>query len=109
MKTFIKNSHCLILPSYHEGMANTLLEAGAMGRPLITSNISGCKEAVIDKETGYLVNVQDIEHLYDIILKFYLLTLEQKRNMGYKSYEYIKLNFDKKCVVNDTIRKLRGD
>ncbi len=42
VKPYIEKCHCFVLPSYHEGMANTLLEAGAMGRPLITSNIHGC-------------------------------------------------------------------
>jgi galacturonosyltransferase len=106
VKPFIEKAHCFVLPSYHEGMANTLLEAGAMGRPLITSNISGCKEALIDSETGYLVNVKDSEDLYIKILKFHLLAPQQKKKMGSKSCEIIKLKFDKKDVVNKTIMKL---
>ncbi len=47
VKKFIKQCHCFILPSYHEGMANTLLEAGSMGRPLITSNIHAVKRPLI--------------------------------------------------------------
>ena len=54
VKPFIKKCDCFVLPSYHEGMANTLLECGAMGRPLITSRIHGCMEAVRDGENGYL-------------------------------------------------------
>jgi galacturonosyltransferase len=109
VKSFIKKAHCFILPSYHEGMANTLLESGAMGRPLITSNIPGCKEAVIDGETGYLVNVEDSEDLYNKMLEFILLSSKQKKIMGYKSSEYIKGKFDKKNVVNKTIKRLRGE
>ena len=61
---FIQESNCVVLPSYHEGMANTLLESASVGRPIITSDIYGCKEAVVDKKSGYLVKVQDKEDLY---------------------------------------------
>ena len=54
VRPFIRNSHCFVLPSWHEGMANTNLECAAMGRPLITSRIHGCMEAVIDGESGLL-------------------------------------------------------
>ena len=45
---------CVVLPSYHEGMSNVLLEAAATGRPVITSNIPGCNEAVDDDKSGLL-------------------------------------------------------
>lgn len=46
MKHFYAMADCVVLPSYHEGMSNVLLEAAASGRPLITSDIPGCREAV---------------------------------------------------------------
>ena len=55
VRPFIEQSHCFVLPSWHEGMANTNLESAASGRPVITSNIPGCLEAVIDGETGFLI------------------------------------------------------
>ena len=64
VRPFIAKAHCFVLPSYHEGMANTNLESAAMGRPVITSNIPGCKEAVIDEWSGFLCNVKDSEDLY---------------------------------------------
>ncbi|WP_461206052.1 glycosyltransferase family 4 protein [Clostridium sp. DL1XJH146] len=103
VKPFIEKSHCFVLPSYHEGMANTLLECGAMGRPLITSDIHGCKEAVIDKKNGYLVNVKDSEDLFLKIKKFIDLSYVEKMNMGRNSREHIENVFDKKKVVKKTI------
>jgi glycosyltransferase involved in cell wall biosynthesis len=50
---------CVVLPSYHEGMSNVLLEASAVGRLVITSNIPGCREAVEDGKSGYLCNEAD--------------------------------------------------
>ncbi|WP_144508378.1 glycosyltransferase family 4 protein [Bacillus mycoides] len=106
VKPFIKQSHCFVLPSYHEGMANTLLECGAMGRPLITSNISGCKEAVQDNKSGFLVSVKSSEDLYNKIKRFIELPYEDKVTMGQASQKYIEQVFDKEKVVNMTIREL---
>lgn len=105
VKPFIKKCHCFVLPSYHEGMANTLLEAGAMGRPLITSNIFGCKEAV--NGNGYVVNVTDIEDLYSKIKKFISLTYDEKKQMGTQSRYHISQVFDKRKIVQETIKGLR--
>lgn len=106
VKPFIRQSHCFVLPSYHEGMANTLLECGAMGRPLITSNIHGCLEAVKDGETGYLCNVKDANDLYMKMKKFIELPYEEKREMGQLSHEHVAHVFDKKKVVEETIKEI---
>lgn len=107
VKPFIENAHCFVLPSYHEGMANTLLESGAMGRPLITSNIPGCREAVVEGGNGYLTNVADSEHLYKILCKFIELSYESKRKMGSFSRKHIESNFNKYEVVKETMQILK--
>lgn len=104
VKPYIERCHCFILPSYHEGMANTLLEAASMGRPLITSNISGCKEAI--NNNGYLVNVRDSNNLYNNIKKFVLLNYEDKVMMSKNSRKHIKEVFDRRKIVGDTIKRL---
>ncbi|MHC1684881.1 MAG: glycosyltransferase family 4 protein [Clostridiaceae bacterium] len=106
VRSFIKRSHCLILPSYHEGMANTLLESAAMGRPLITSNIFGCKEAVANEDNGYLVNVKDSKDLFDKIKKFIELPYEEKIKMSYNSRRLMEKVFDKSKIVKKTINKI---
>jgi len=106
VKPFIKETHCFVLPSYHEGMANTLLECGAMGRPLITSNIHGCLEAVKDGETGYLCEVKNGESLYDKMKQFVELAYEKKVEMGEKSYKYVSDKFDKRKVVDKTVKEI---
>ena len=103
VKPFIRKSHCFVLPSYHEGMANTLLECGAMGRPLITSNIHGCLEAVDDGRAGYLCNVKDADDLYEKMKRFIELPYEQKEEMGRLSHEYVAVRFDKRKVVEETV------
>lgn len=106
VKPYIQASHCCILPSYHEGMSNTLLEAASMGRPLITSNINGCKEAVIDGESGYLCNVRDGEDLYLKVKQFIELPYEKKAQMGVISRKHIENNFNRERVVEKVISLL---
>lgn len=108
VKPFIRQAHCFVLPSYHEGMANTLLECGAMGRPLITSNIHGCLEAVKDGETGFLCNAKDTDDLYGKMKRFFELPYERKKDMGRLSHEFVAGVFDKKKVVEETVKEIMG-
>ena len=105
---FIQKCNCVILPSYHEGMANTLLESASVGRPIITSNIHGCMESVVDGKSGYLVNVQDKEDLYLKIKKFIELPYDEKVNMGKIARKHMEENFDKNDVVDKTIKVVVG-
>lgn len=104
VKPFIKQCHCFILPSYHEGMANTLLESASMGRPLITSNISGCKEAV--NNNGYLVKVKDSNDLYLKIKEFIELDYQNKVILSKNSRKHIEEVFDKRKVEKETMKGL---
>ena len=109
VKPFIEKCHCFVLPSYHEGMANTLLEAGAMGRPLITSNIHGCLEAVEEERNGYLAEAKNAEALLRQLEKFLELSYEERKGMGQASREVVQERFDKKKVVGKTIRELERE
>ena len=104
VKPFIKQCHCFILPSYHEGMANTLLESASMGRPLITSNINGCKEAI--NNNGYLVKVKDSNDLYLKIKEFIELDYQDKVILSKNSRKHIEEVFDKRKVVKETMKGL---
>lgn len=103
VRPFIEQCHCFILPSYHEGMANTLLECASMGRPLITSDIHGCKEAVIDGENGYLVKIKNKNDLYEKISIFINSSTILKIEQGKVSRKHIMTRFNKKNVVSKTI------
>ena len=107
VKPFIEHAHCVILPSWHEGMSNTLLEGAAMCRPLITNRIHGCMEAVIEGETGFLAERQDAESLFKQIMRFAALPYEQKKKMGLKGRAYMKERFDKKKVVEETLSYIK--
>lgn len=106
VRPFIARCHCFVLPSWHEGMANTLLEAGAMGRPLITSRIHGCLEAIREEKSGFLCNEKEVENLYATLIKFLELPYKEKKIMGQLGRKYMEEVFDKRKVVDATIGKL---
>ena len=106
VRPFIANSNCFVLPSWHEGMANTNLECASSGRPVITSNINGCMESVIDGKSGYLVEVKNPESLYIAMKRFLKLSYKERKKMGEAGRRHIETVFDKKKVVADTIKYL---
>lgn len=106
VRPFIKEAHCFVLPSWHEGMANTNLECAASGRPVITSSIAGCREAVLDECSGYLCEKQNAEDLYSKMMRFVLLNHEEQKNMGIMGRRHMEQYFDKKIVVRETLEQL---
>lgn len=106
VRPFIEKSHCFVLPSWHEGMANTNLECAAMGRPVITSNIHGCLEAVEDGVTGYLCEKQNTDDLCMKMKKMCRLSFEERKAMGIDGRIRMANLFDKRKVVEETVRCL---
>lgn len=106
VKPYIAECMCTVLPSYHEGMSNTLLECAAMGRPIITSDIAGCRESLVDGKSGYLVNVRDSKDLFEKMNQFCELSYEERKAMGLESRKHIEKLFDKDKVVKETIKRM---
>lgn len=106
VRPFIRNCHCFVLPSWHEGMANTNLEAAAMGRPVITSNIHGCLEAVEDGVSGYLSKRRNSKNLYKVMKRFAELSYEERKAIGVAGRKHMEEVFDRKKVVKRTIDHL---
>lgn len=70
VKPFIADSHVYVLPSYHEGLPRSVLEAMAMGRPIITTRVPGCKETIVNNENGFLIPSKNISSLVEKITWF---------------------------------------
>jgi len=66
----IASSNVYVLPSYREGTPRTVLEAMAMGRPVITTDVPGCRETVVDGDNGFLVSVQAVDELASAMVQF---------------------------------------
>lgn len=106
MSEMLKSCHCVVLPSYKEGMSNALLEAAAVGRPLIASNVSGCREIVEDGVNGFLCMPCDAESLYISMKRFLDLSFEKIVEMGSESRCKVEAEFDRQIVVVRMVEKV---
>ena len=103
---FYEAADCVVLPSYHEGMSNVLLEGAATGRALITSDIPGCREAVEDGVSGYLCPTKDADALCDAMRRFAELPEDRQAEMGRRGRTRMEQRFSKTAVVAETIKHL---
>ena len=104
VRPYIRRSHCFVLPSWHEGMANTNLECAASCRPVITSDIAGCREAVINGVSGFLCNPKNVDSLYTEMKKITELDSGIREKMGLAGREHMEKFFDRRGVVEETVR-----
>ena len=98
VRPLIKDAHIYVLPSYHEGLPRSTLEAMSMGRPVITTNASGCKETVKEGVNGFLVPVASIDILAEKMIWF-IEHSDQIEPMGIASRRMVEEKFDV-CKVN---------
>lgn len=106
VRPYYQQADCVVLPSYHEGMSNVLLEAAACGRPVITSDINGCREAVDPDVSGFLCKAEDEESLYQQMKKMALLSRDTRKAMGIAGRKKMEQEFDKDAVVRKTIEAI---
>lgn len=96
----IKKCDCIVLPSYYnEGLSRSLMEAIAMGKPVITTNMPGCREAVEEGLNGYLVTPKSVESLVEAFEMFIKLTPGQRNAMGQYSRQKAESEFDIRKVI----------
>lgn len=104
---FQRISACTIHPTYYpEGMSNVLLESAACGRPIITTDRSGCREIIDDGVNGYICKQKDAQDLIKQIEKFLELSWEERRAMGLAGRAKVEREFDRKIVVNAYLEEL---
>lgn len=100
MKPIYQMISCTIHPTYYpEGLSNVLLESAASGRPIITTNRSGCREVVEDGINGYVVKQQDSQDLIEKIEKFLSLSIDERKAMGLAGRAKVEREFDRQIVI----------
>lgn len=99
VRPYLKDVHCTIMPSYHEGMSNVNLESAANGRPVITTDVPGCKETVDDGVTGIIIKAKDSGSLIEGVERFLAMSHEQKKQMGLEGRKKVEREFDRQIVV----------
>ncbi len=96
----IAAADCVVLPSfYREGVPRTLLEAAAMGRPIITTNSVGCREVVDDGVNGYLIRPRDAADLAEKMEQIIALSSAARTAMGIRGREKVEREFDEQIVI----------
>lgn len=111
IKDILYQVQCVVLPSYHEGMSNVLLEAAASGRIILASDIPGCHEIIDEGINGYCFPVGSLEQLQQKLETIIHLSLKQKIAMGLAGRKKVEQEFDREQVVDaylDEIRKICG-
>src|SRR5690606_25629759 len=109
VREYQKISHCTIHPTYYpEGMSNVLLESAACGRPIITTNRSGCREIVDDGINGYVIEQENSQDLIKKIENFINLKHEDKRKMGLYGRRKVEKEFNRKFVVNAYLEEIEN-
>jgi len=97
IRPYLLSSDAFVLPSYREGFGMVLLEAGAMGLPCITTNISGCNEIVIQGENGEIIPPRDEKALYEK-MKDWVVHKDKLAYMSSHARSFVENRFDKKTV-----------
>ena len=100
LEVYSKPGSVITIPSYYsEGLNRSLMEACSCGKPIITTNIYGCKETVVDGVNGYLVEPKNVSALVDAITRYIELTPEQRRQMSIESRKLAESRFDIQKVI----------
>lgn len=107
-RPFYANADCVVLPSYHEGMSNVLLEAAATGRCIVTSDIPGCREAVENGKSGLLCKVKNQDSLYRQMKQVMELSKERMKNVGWHGRQKMINEFNKNSVVYHTSHRINN-
>jgi glycosyltransferase involved in cell wall biosynthesis len=111
VRAFIGNADCVVLPSYREGVPRTLMEASAMGRPIVATDVPGCREVVENGVTGFLCEVKDPDSLTQQLERMLLASHAARAEMGVAGRAKVTREFDENGVVErykGTIRAITG-
>jgi glycosyltransferase involved in cell wall biosynthesis len=102
------NVDCVVLPSYREGMPRSLLEAGAMGRPVVATNVPGCRHIVEDGFNGLLCEARSSDSLHQAMRRMMNMGTEDRKKMGHNGRTRVAERFGEQLVVETTIEAVKS-
>jgi galacturonosyltransferase len=107
-RVYLKNAHCIIHPSFYpEGISNVLLESAASGRPVITTDRSGCRDTVENGKTGFVFRQRNREELLECVREFMNMENEERRKMGLNGRRKMEREFDRNIVVESYMAQIK--
>lgn len=102
----MEKSHVIVHPSYHEGLSNVLLEAAACGRPVLASDVPGCRETLRNRVSGILFKARSVESLVEAMEEILSLTEEARKQMGLEGRKYVETHFDRNTVIKTYVSEM---
>ena len=108
VRSVIAAAACVVLPSYREGLSRVLLEASSMAKPIVTTDVPGCKDVVEDGINGFLCRAKDVKDLADTMEKMILLSEAKREEMGRRGREKAVGEFDEKIVIRHYIDAIKA-
>lgn len=99
VRPHLAHAHCVVLPSYREGVPRVLLEAAAMARPCIATDVPGCRDALVDGRTGLLCAPRDGAALADAMFRFIDSGPVAWARMGEAGRRHVQEHFDESLVI----------
>ena len=105
---YIKEADAIVHPSYHEGMSNVLMEAAATGRPVMASDIPGCREIVDNGVSGLLFKSRDEKALIEALDRFMTLDMNERKAMGRAGRSYVEQKFDRRSIILKYINEIKS-
>jgi len=108
VRPHIASADCVVLPSYYrEGVPRSLIEAAAIGRPIITTDAVGCREIVDNRINGFLCKVKDVDDLVEKMEWMIQLPLHERIEMGKRGREKVEREFDERFVIDAYLRAIK--
>lgn len=108
MESIYKMASCIIHPTYYpEGLSNVLLEAASSGRPIITTDRSGCREVIDNNKNGYIVKQKNSKDLISKIEMFLKLSIDERKKMGLAGRAKVEKEFNREIVIQKYMEEIR--
>jgi len=107
VQDIIASCDCVVLPSYREGLSRVLLEGASMAKPIITTDVPGCRDVVEDNHNGFLCKPKNYHDLAEQMEKMLLLDENKRNKMGMKGREKILKSFDEKIVIKKYLEAIK--
>jgi glycosyltransferase involved in cell wall biosynthesis len=108
VRPFIEAADCVVLPSYREGLPRVLLEGAALAKPLIATDVPGCRQVVDHGKNGLLCKVRDSASLAEAMLTMIRLPQEQRMEMGAAGRVRVEADFDELIVIQRYLEAIKA-